>query len=150
MSLKTEIEKEIKESMKKKDKDRLRALRSIKSLILLAESEKGSTGELEEDTEMKILVKAAKQRKDSLDVYEEQGRDDLAAVERQELEVIEEFLPKKLTDQELDAELKGIIAEVGAETAKDMGKVMGVATKRFAGRADGKVISNKVKSMLAG
>ncbi len=148
MSLKQNIETEIKKAMLAKDKDRLRALRSIKSLIMLEETKGGSTGVTEED-EMKILTKAAKQRKDSADIYQQQNREDLAAVELAELEIINEFLPKQLSEEEVEAELKAIIAEVGAEGPKDMGKVMGVATKKLAGRADGKLISQKVKNLLA-
>ena len=148
MSLKQNIETEIKKAMLAKDKDRLRALRSIKSLIMLEETKGGSTGVTEED-EMKILTKAAKQRKDSADIYQQQNREDLAAVELAELEIINEFLPKQLSEEEVEAELKVIIAQVGAEGPKDMGKVMGVATKQLAGRADGKLISQKVKTLLA-
>lgn len=147
MSLKQNIETEIKKAMLAKDKDRLRALRSIKSLIMLEETKGGSTGVTEED-EMKILTKAAKQRKDSADIYQQQNREDLAAVELAELEIINEFLPKQLSEEEVEAELKAIIAEVGAEGPKDMGKVMGVATKKLAGKADGKMISQKVKNLL--
>ena len=148
MSLKSTIEKEIKQSMLQKDKDRLRALRSIKSLILLAESEKGAKGEITEETEIKLLSKAAKQRRESLAVYEEQGRIDLADIEKQELIVIEDFLPKQLDADELENELKVIISEVGASGPQDMGKVMGVATRKLAGRADGKAISTSVKNLL--
>ena len=148
MSLKQNIETEIKKAMLAKDKDRLRALRGIKSLIMLEETKGGSTGVTEED-EMKILTKAAKQRKDSADIYQQQNREDLAAVELAELEIINEFLPKQLSEEEVEVELKAIIAEVGAEGPKDMGKVMGVATKKLAGRADGKLISQKVKNLLA-
>jgi uncharacterized protein YqeY len=148
MSLKQNIETEIKKAMLAKDKDRLRALRGIKSLIMLEETKGGSTGVSEED-EMKILTKAAKQRKDSADIYQQQNREDLAAVEFAELEIINEFLPKQLSEEEVEAELKAIIAEVGAEGPKDMGKVMGVATKKLAGKADGKLISQKVKNLLA-
>ena len=114
MSLKTKIEAEIKQAMLNKQKERLTPLRAIKSLILLAETEKGGGDGLSEDTELKLLTKAAKQRKDSLEIFKEQGRDDLAAKEQSELEVIEEFLPKQLSETELEVELKAIIAEVGA------------------------------------
>jgi uncharacterized protein YqeY len=147
MSLKQNIETEIKKAMLAKDKDRLRALRGIKSMIMLEETKGGSTGVTEED-EMKILTKAAKQRKDSADIYQQQAREDLAAVELAELDIINEFLPKQLSEEEVEVELKAIIAEVGAEGPKDMGKVMGVATKQLAGRADGKLISQKVKNLL--
>lgn len=150
MSLKKKIEQDIKQAMLSKDKDRLRALRSIKSLIMLAETEKGGGEGISEDAEIKLLTKAAKQRRDSLEIYEKQGRDDLAAVEKAELDIIEEFLPKQLSEEELTVELKSIIAEVGASEPKDMGKVMGMATKKLAGKADGKAISSIVKSLLAG
>ena len=148
MSLKSTIESEIKQAMLNKEKDRLRALRAIKSLILLAETEKGGSGDLSEETEMKLLTKAAKQRKDSIDVFEEQGRDDLAATEKSELEVIEGFLPKQLSEAEVEAEVKVVIEEIGASGPQDMGKVMGTATKKLAGRADGKVISALAKKLL--
>lgn len=148
MSLKLKVESEIKKAMLAKDKDRLRALRSIKSLIMLEETKGGDEGVTEEE-EMKILTKAAKQRKDSADIYQQQNREDLASVELAELEIINEFLPKQLSEEEIEAELKEIIAEVGAEGPKDMGKVMGVATKKMAGKAEGKLISQKVKSLLS-
>ncbi|WP_420316961.1 GatB/YqeY domain-containing protein [Ekhidna sp.] len=149
MSLKLTIESEIKQAMLNKDKDRLRALRAIKSQILLAETEKGGGGELSEDTEMKLLTKAAKQRKDSIEVFEKQGRDDLAATEKSELTVIESFLPKQLSEQEVEEEVKKIIDEVGASGPQDMGKVMGAATKKLAGKADGKLISTLAKKLLS-
>jgi uncharacterized protein len=149
MSLKSTIEQEIKQAMLARNQDRLRALRSIKSLILLAETEKGAATELTEDIENKLLMKAAKQRKDSLEIYVQQGREDLAAVERGELAVIEEFLPKQLSTEDLEQELRAIIAQVGASGPQDMGKVMGVATKQLAGKADGKMISETVKRLLA-
>ncbi|MDI9874584.1 MULTISPECIES: GatB/YqeY domain-containing protein [Bacteroidota] len=148
MSLKTNIESGIKDAMRAKDQDRLRALRAIKSLILLEETSGNSTGELTTDAEMKILTKAAKQRKDSMEVFVAQGRNDLAEKEQAELTVIEEFLPKQLTEEELKAKLSEIIARVGASAPSDMGKVMGVATKELAGLADGKVISATVKALL--
>lgn len=148
MSLKENIEKEIKQAMLSKDKDRLRALRAIKSLILLEET-KGSDKGITEEEEIQILTKAAKQRKDSIEIFEKQNRADLASLEISELQVINEFLPKQLTDEELEAALRDIIQETGAEGPKDMGKVMGVATKKLAGKADGKVISTKVKALLS-
>ena len=148
MSLKSNIEGGIKDAMRAKDQDRLRALRAIKSLILLEETSGNSTGELTTDAEMKILTKAAKQRKDSMEVFVAQGRNDLAEKEQAELTVIEEFLPKQLTEEELKAKLSEIIARVGASAPSDMGKVMGVATKELAGLADGKVISATVKALL--
>lgn len=148
MSLKTNIESGIKDAMRAKDQDRLRALRAIKSLILLEETSGNSTGELTVEAEMKILTKAAKQRKDSMEVFVAQGRNDLAEKEQAELTVIEEFLPKQLTEEELKAKLSEIVARVGASAPSDMGKVMGVATKELAGLADGKIISATVKALL--
>ncbi len=149
MSLKLQIEGDIKKAMLAKNKDELRALRSIKSMILLAETEKGSGGELSSDAEMKLLQKAAKQRNDSLEVYREQGRDDLAEIEQSELEVINRYLPKQLSKEELTSEIGKIIANTGATNMKDMGKVMGIASKTLAGKADGKAISEIVKSQLS-
>lgn len=148
MALKATIEGEIKTAMLAKDKDRLRALRSIKSLIMLAETEKGVATALTEDAEMAILVKAAKQRKDSLDVFEKQGRQDLADIEKQELGVIEEFLPKQMSEDEIRSELEKIVNELGASSMKEMGKVMGVASKKMAGKADNKKVSEIIKSLL--
>ncbi|UCS94133.1 GatB/YqeY domain-containing protein [Echinicola marina] len=148
MSLKQSIESEIKKAMLAKDKDRLRALRSIKSLIMLEET-KGGEKDMTEEDELKLLTKAAKQRKDSVEIYQQQNREDLAATELAELEIINEFLPKQLSEEELEAVLQEIIAELGAEGPKDMGKVMGVATKKLAGKADGKMISQRVKGLLA-
>lgn len=149
MSLKTTVEQGIKEAMLSKDKDRLRALRAIKSLILLAETEKGAKEELAEDSEMKLLTKAAKQRRDSIEIFETQGRDDLAATEKSELAIIEEFLPKQLSEEEVENEVKAIIATVGATGPQDIGKVMGAATKKLAGKADGKIISVLAKKLLS-
>lgn len=148
MSLKQQIDADIKKAMIAKNKDELKALRSIKSMILLAESEKGSTGELSSDAEMKLLAKAVKQRKDSAAIYKEQGRDDLFEVEQSEAEIIERYLPKQLSEDELKAELEKIIAEVGASGPQDMGKVMGKATKALAGKAEGRAISTMVKTLL--
>ncbi|WP_163380721.1 GatB/YqeY domain-containing protein [Cyclobacterium sp. SYSU L10401] len=149
MSLKINIEKDIKQAMLAKDKDRLRALRAIKSLILLEETKGSGEKGLTESEEIQLLTKAAKQRKDSIEIFEKQDRKDLAALENSELQVIQEFLPQQLSEAELEAELKAIIAETGADGPKDMGKVMGAATKKLAGKADGKVISQKVKAMLS-
>ena len=150
MSLKTKVQSAMKDAMKSKDQDALRALRSIKSMILLAETEAGAGDELSEAAEMQLLTKAAKQRRESAEVYTEQGRDDLAGPELAELAVIEGFLPKQLSDEEVEAEVKKIIEEVGASSMKDMGKVMGKATKTLAGKADSKKISTLVKTILSG
>lgn len=149
MSLKTTIEQGIKQAMLSKDKDSLRALRAIKSQILLAETEKGSDGELSEDAEMKLLIKAAKQRKDSIEIFEKQNRDDLAATEKSELEIIEKYLPKQLSEAEVEAEVKAIIQKVGAAGPQDIGKVMGAATKKLSGKADGKLISTLARKLLS-
>lgn len=149
MNLKQTIEADIKQAMLAKDKDRLRALRGIKSMILLAETEKGAGGELSEEAGIKLLTKAAKQRKDSADLYEQNGRQDLAETERAELEVINHYLPKQLNEAEIKAALKEIIEETGAAGPQDIGKVMGLASKRLAGKAEGKLISFHAKNLLA-
>jgi len=148
MALKETIENGIKDAMRAKDADRLRALRAIKSMILLEETSGSNAGALSADAEMKILMKAAKQRKDSLEVYVAQNRPDLAEKEQVELTIIEEFLPKALTDAELTSRIAEIIVQVGASSPADMGKVMGVASKALAGLADGKSISAKVGELL--
>jgi uncharacterized protein YqeY len=148
MSLKLTIENGIKDAMRAKDADRLRALRAIKSMILLEETSGSSADGLSADAEMKILMKAAKQRRDSLEVYVAQNRPDLAEKEQAELAIIEEFLPKQLSDAELTSKITEIIASVGATSPADMGKVMGVASKQLAGLADGKAISVKVSELL--
>lgn len=149
MSLKKQIDEDIKTAMRNKEKDELRALRAIKSMILLAESEKGAQEELLPETELKLLTKAANQRKESLAVYREQGRQDLAEKEEAELQVIERYLPQQLSEDEMRAELQKIIEQTGATGPQDMGKVMGNATKQMAGKADGKILSAIVKSMLS-
>ena len=149
MNLFDQISNDIKNAMLAKDKLRLETLRGIKKEFLEAKTAKGSDGELSDDIAMKILVKMVKQRKDSAPIYIEQNRPELAESELGEAKVIEEYLPKQMTEAELEAELKNIIAEVGATSAKDMGKVMGVASKKLAGRAEGKAISAKVKELLA-
>lgn len=148
MALKETIEAGIKDAMRAKDADRLRALRAIKSMILLEETSGSSDGGISADAEMKILMKAAKQRRDSLEVYVAQNRPDLAEKEQVELTIIEEFLPKQLSDSELTTRIAEIIASVGATSPADMGKVMGVASKQLAGLADGKAISAKVGELL--
>lgn len=149
MNLKQQIDTDIKVAMLAKNKEELMALRSVKSLILLAETEKGGTGEISQDVENKLLMKAAKQRKESADIFQKEGRDELAKKELLELEVISRYLPKQLSEGEMTAELKKIIAQVGAKAPQDMGKVMGAATKQLAGKADGKLISELVKKLLA-
>ena len=149
MGLKQQIETDIKKAMLEKRKDDLKALRAIKSMILLAETEKGSTGEIPADAEMKMLMKAVKQRKDSAQIYKDQGREDLYAVEMAEVAVIEQYLPKQLSEEEVKAILEKVIAQVGASGPQDMGKVMGMATKELAGKADGKTIAALVKQLLS-
>lgn len=149
MSLKTNIESAIKSAMLAKDQPRLLALRSIKSLILLEATKGGANGDLSQEEEMKILNKAAKQRRDSLEIYKQQNRTDLAEKEQAELNVIEEFLPKQLSSEELEEQIKKIITQVAASGPGDMGKVMGVASKSLAGLSDGKSISETVKRLLS-
>ena len=148
MSLKLRIEQEIKTAMLQKNKDRLRALRAIKSMILIAETEKGAAIALNEEAEIKILSRAAKQRRDSLKVYQDQGRKDLADIERDELQVIEAFLPRQLNPDELETAVRSIIIKIGATSPKDIGKVMGRASRELSGRVDGKVLSTLVKTLL--
>ena len=149
MSLKQQVEADIKDAMRAKDQDTLRALRGIKSMILLAETEKGSGGKLTEATEMQLLTKAAKQRKESLETFEEQGREDLAAKERSELEVINRYLPQPMSEAEVEEAIKRIIQDENAQGMKDMGKVMGRASQELAGRADGKTMSAITRKLLA-
>ena len=149
MSLQTKVMDALKEAMKAKDTIALESLRAIKSAILLAKTEAGAAAELAEEEELKLLQKLVKQRKDSAALYAQQGRNDLAEPELAQVAVIEIFLPKQLSEAEVTEAVKAIIAEVGATSAKDMGKVMGVATKQLAGKTDGKVISAIVKSLLA-
>ena len=148
MNLFDTISEDIKKAMLARDKVRLEALRGIKKEFLEAKTAKGAGGELSDETATKILVKMAKQRKESAAIYSENNRLELAENELAEARVIEEYLPKQLSEEELTAELKKIITEVGAEGPKDMGKVMGAATKALAGRAEGKAISAKVKELL--
>jgi uncharacterized protein len=149
MSLEQKIMAELKTAMLAKDEKTVRSLRAIKAAIILAKTAEGAGGEISEDAENKLLQKLVKQRKDSLDIYRQQNRADLAQKEEEEIEVIEKFLPKQLGQDELKAILQKIITEVGAASPADMGKVMGVATKQLAGQADGKAISTAVKELLA-
>ena len=149
MSLFDTISNDIKSAMLAKDKVRLEALRGIKKEFIEAKTAKGSDGELHDDAALKILTKMVKPRKESAEIYAGQNREDLAQNELAEAAIIEEYLPKQLSDAELEAELRQIIAEVGASSPQEMGKVMGVASKRLAGRAEGRAISAKVKELLA-
>ncbi len=149
MSLKNKIDADIKVAMLAKNKEELEALRGIKSLILLAETEKAGPADISSEAENKLLMKAAKQRKESAEIFQQQGRNDLAQKELFQLQVISRYLPKQLTEAEVVEELKKVIAVVGAKGPQDMGKVMGAATKQLAGQADGKLISELVKKLLA-
>jgi uncharacterized protein YqeY len=149
MSLEQKIMGELKTAMLAKDEKALRSLRAIKAAILLAKTSEGAGGELKEDDEIKLLQKLVKQRKDSLEIYQQQNRTDLAQKEQEEIEIIEKFLPKQLSADELRSEVAAIISEVGATSPADMGKVMGAATKKLAGKADGKTISALVKELLS-
>jgi hypothetical protein len=149
MSLKTQIDNDIKQAMLAREKEKLEALRGIKSLILLAETDKSNTGEISTETENKLLMKAAKQRKESADIFLKEGREDLAKKELFQFDVISAYLPKQLSEEELKTELQAIIQKVGATGPQDLGKVMGTATKALAGKADGKIIADLVKKLLA-
>jgi uncharacterized protein YqeY len=148
MNLFDKISEDIKSAMLAKDKIRLEALRGVKKEFLEAKTAKGSDGELTDETATKIIVKMVKQRKDSAGIYAEQNRPELAEKELAEVAVLEEYLPKQMTPGELEAALKGIIEKSGATSAKDMGKVMGVASKELAGKAEGRAISEAVKKLL--
>jgi uncharacterized protein YqeY len=148
MGLEQKVMTELKTAMLAKDEAGLRSLRAIKAAILLAKTAEGSGGELKEEDEVKLLQKLVKQRKDSLEIFEQQNRHDLAQKEQEEIAVIEKFLPKQLSAEELKESLTKIIADVGATSPADLGKVMGIATKQFAGKADGKTISSLVKELL--
>src|SRR5687767_10883354 len=149
MNLKQQIDNDIKKAMLAKNKEELEALRAIKSLILLAETDKSAAGDISAETENKLLQKAVKQRKESAEIFQQQGRQELADRENFQLEVISRYLPKQLSEEEIVTALKGIIEQVGAKGAQDMGKVMGLATKTLSGKAEGKVISDLVKKLLA-
>ncbi len=148
MSLEARIMEDLKAAMKAKDSQRMAALRSVKTAIINAKTAEGASGQLDEAAELKLVQKLAKQRQDALDIYKEQGREDLADTEAAELAVLQQYLPKPMDDAELEARLKEIIAQTGASGPADMGKVMGVATKALAGKADGKRISAKVRELL--
>ena len=149
MGLEQQIMAEMKDAMKAKNEGVLRSLRAIKAEIIKAKTDPGAGGVIDEATEQKFLQKMMKQRRDSLEIFEKQGRADLAAKEKEEMEVIEKFLPKQLDEAAIKEEVAKIIAETGASSPVDMGKVMGAASKAMAGRADGKTISNIVKEMLS-
>jgi len=149
MSLEAQINQDIKAAMIAKDNVRLRGLRAIKAAILLANTEKGHVEQLNEEGEIKVLQKLAKQRKESAEIFQQQDRKDLYTIEIEELQVIEEFLPKQLDRSAVEDIVKAIIADTGASSIKDMGKVMGAANQKLAGQADGRTISEVVKSLLS-
>ncbi|WP_149526784.1 GatB/YqeY domain-containing protein [Sphingobacterium hotanense] len=149
MSLETQINQDIKAAMIAKDNAKLRGLRAIKAAILLAKTEKGGADEMTEETEIKVLQKLVKQRKESAEIYQQQNREDLYQIEVEEQEVIESYLPKQLDRAAIEEVIKSIIAETGAASIKDMGKVMGLANQKLAGQADGRTISEVVKSLLS-
>lgn len=149
MNLEQQVMVEMKDAMKAKNEGVLRALRSIKAEIIKAKTEPGAGGEIDEVTEQKFLQKMMKQRRDSLEIFETQGRTDLAEKEKEEMAVIERFLPKQLNETEIKEALTKIIGETGAKSPADIGKVMGIASKRLAGLADGKVLNLMVKELLS-
>jgi len=148
MSLINQIDQDIKQAMLAKEPDRLRGLRAVKAALLLARTEKGAGEELDKDTEIKVLQKLIKQRKESAEIYKTQNREDLYTIEMQEMQVIEPYLPKQMSHQEIEAYVQELIGRVGASSVKDMGKVMGTANKELAGKADGRTISEVVKKLL--
>ena len=148
MSLINQIDQDIKQAMLGKQEARLRGLRAIKSALLLARTEKGASEDISQETEIKVLQRLIKQRKESADIYKTQNREDLYKIEAEEMDVIEAYLPKQMERGEVAAYLKELIGRVGATSVKDMGKVMGVANKELAGKADGRTISEVVRELL--
>ena len=149
MSLSQQINDQLKQAMKAKDQSTLRGLRAIKASLLLLQTQEGG-GDVTEKDEMEVLVKMAKQRKDSIKIFNDQGRTDLSKIEEEELSVIEKFLPAQLTSVEVEAEVKSIITQLGANSMRDMGKVMGMVNGKLKGKADGKLIADIVNGLLAG
>ncbi|MEE1885185.1 GatB/YqeY domain-containing protein [Pedobacter flavus] len=147
--LSNSIDQEIKSAMLAKDQAKLRGLRAIKAAFLLAKTEKGASTDIDEETEIKLLQKLVKQRKESADIYKSQGREDLFNIEQEEISVIEQYLPAQLSRDEIKVIIENIIQEMGGATQKEMGKVMGAANKALAGKADGKLIAEIVKSLLS-
>lgn len=147
MSLEQRLMTDLKEAMKAKDQAKLRSIRAVKAAILLMKTD-GSGDEITQEKEIKLIQKLVKQRKESLDIYEKQGREDLASVEKEEIAVLETYLPEQMGEEELTGVIQGIIDKVGASSMADMGKVMGMASKELAGKADGKAISTIVKQIL--
>ncbi|MEO6820711.1 MAG: GatB/YqeY domain-containing protein [Ginsengibacter sp.] len=148
MSLEEKVMGDLKDAMRSKSDGALRALRAIKSAIIIAKTAEGFSGQISESEELKMLQKLVKQRKDSLEIFEKQNREDLAVKEREEIQVIEKFLPEQMSEEKMKEIISRIIEETGAKSAADMGKVMGAANKELAGKADGKTISAVVKSLL--
>lgn len=148
MSLEEKVMGDLKDAMRSKNDGALRALRAIKSAIIIAKTAEGFSGQISESEELKMLQKLVKQRKDSLEIFEKQNREDLAVKEREEIQVIEKFLPEQMSEEKMKEIISRIIEETGAKSAADMGKVMGAANKELAGKADGKTISAVVKSLL--
>jgi len=148
MSLEEKVMSLMKDAMKSKDEALLRGLRAIKAEIIKAKTDPGANGAISEDTELKLLQKLVKSRRDSLTIYQEQNRPDLAAKESEEIAIIEKFLPAQMSEEDVKAAVQAIITQVGAAGPQDLGKVMGVATKQLAGQADGKIISSVAKSLL--
>ncbi|HKG69535.1 MAG TPA: GatB/YqeY domain-containing protein [Segetibacter sp.] len=149
MALEQKVMAEMKDAMKSKNEAALRGLRAIKAAIIIAKTSEGAGGELKEEDETKLLQKLVKQRRDSLEIFKKQNREDLAQKEQEEISIIERFLPKQMTAEELKSPLSELISQLGATSPADMGKVMAAATKQFAGKADGKVISAAVKELLS-
>ncbi|MGE0088320.1 MAG: GatB/YqeY domain-containing protein [Bacteroidales bacterium] len=149
MSLTTQIDQDIKQAMLAREKEKLEALRAVKSAILLARTEKGGSDEISTEVEVKLLQKLVKQRKDSAAIYQQQNRKDLADKELFEVSIIEKYLPEQMSDEELTKIVKTAIEQTGAKTVAEMGKVMGIVSKQLAGKAEGKVIADKVKSLLS-
>jgi len=149
MSLESKVQDALKNAMKSKDQAAMRTLRAVKSAILLIKTNKDYDGTVTEEQELALLQKLVKQRKESLEIFEKQGRSDLAEKELEEIKVIEQFLPEQLSEEEITEKVVAIIEKTGASSMKDMGKVMGMANKELAGRADGKLIATIVKAKLA-
>ncbi|MCY7363100.1 MAG: GatB/YqeY domain-containing protein [Ignavibacteria bacterium] len=149
MSLEITINQDIKTAMLAKNESALRGLRAIKSALLLAKTEKGATQELTEEVEVKVLQKLVKQRKESADIYKSQNREDLYQIEADEIEIIEKYLPKQMSQDDLNSYIKGLIDQLNITSVKEMGKIMGVANKEISGKADGKAISETIKSFLS-
>ena len=148
MSLTTQIDQDIKQAMLAKQPERLQALRAIKSALLLAKTEKGAAEEMTEEAEIKVLQKLVKQRKESADIYKTQNREDLYEIEMQEMRVIEPYLPQQMSRFEIEGYIQDLMARIGATSAQDMGRIMGLASKELAGKADGKTISEVVRQLL--